>query len=555
MVGSEGRRTARALGALRTVFENRDLRRLQFAWGGLSFSTWAFAIALAVFAFDVAGAAGVGVAGLVRLLPGALASPLGGVLGDRHSRRDVLLVCTLVTTAVLGVAALATAAGAPAAVVFCLAGLFTVASCPYVPAEGALMPVVSRTPQELSAANVAHSVMDNVGFLTGAVVSGVLLAATSPEVVFGAAALVGGWTGATLAVVSRDRRPADARDARTEGVLLEMQAGLSTVRADSNLRLVMAALTLLVFFEGAADVLIVIVALELLELGDGSVGYLNAAWGVGALLGAGALALLLERGRLATGLVAGSLSVGLAAILPAAWPAPLAAYLAWLAVGGGYTFVEVVARTLLQRLGSDEVLGRALGVMESWRFAAMALGSISVPALVALFGVRGALLALGAVLPLFAVLRWSGLRALEIGAPVPERPYALLRADPIFAPLPVATIERLCRGLVEVQAASGREIITQGTVGDRFYLVESGRVEVLQDEVACRTHGPGGSFGETALLRDIPRTATVRAVEPARLLALERDQFIGAVTGHFRSHEAAQAVIDTRLVRPPGVRA
>lgn len=554
VIGSAGRRGAGALGALETVFENRDLRRLQLAWAGMSFSTWAFAIALGVYAFDVGGAVAVGIAGLVRLLPGALASPFGGLLGDRHSRRDVLVASAVSAAGALGAAAVAAAAGAPAAVVFALAGLFTVASSAYAPAEGALLPVVSRTPQELSAGNVAHSLMDNVGFLAGAMLSGVLLATTSPEAVFALAALVGAWTAVTLARVSRDRRPVHLDGAVTPGVLRETGVGLSAVLASPRLRLVVAALSLLVFFEGAADVLIVLVALDLLGLGEGSVGYMNAAWGVGALLGAGVLTLMLHRGRLAAGLVVGSLAVGVAAALPATWPVPVAAYAAWLAIGAGYTFVEVVARTLLQRLGSDEVLGRALGFMESSRFAAMALGSITVPALVAVVGVRGALLALGAILPLFAALRWGSLRALEIGAPVPERRYALLRADPIFAPLPVATLEGLSRDLVEVEAAAGDQIITQGHRGDRFYLVEDGQVEVWQDDAFCRTHEPGGSFGETALLRDVPRTATVRARGPARLLALERKQFIGAVAGHVRSRQAADAVIDERLPRSPAVR-
>ena len=68
-------------------------------------------------------------------------------------------------------------------------------------------------------------------------------------------------------------------------------------------------------------------------------------------------------------------------------------------MGFGYTFVEVAARTLLQRLGSDETLARVTGFLETSRLAAMALGAIVAPVLVALFGIRGALLALGAVLP------------------------------------------------------------------------------------------------------------------------------------------------------------
>ena len=437
------RQVATSLGAVGSVFANPDMRRLQLAWAGASFAMWSFAIALGVYAFGVGGVALVGVAGLIRLLPGAFASPFGGLLGDRHSRRAVLLLSAGSGSVVLGWAALAVALDAPAAAVFALAGLWTVASSPYVPAEGALLPAVARTPQELSASNVAHSAMDSAGFLAGSIVTGILLAITTPEIVFAAAALVSAVSAAQLVKLGRDKRPSYADQIEASGVLRETALGARALLGDTRLRLVGTCLTLLVFFEGAADVLVIIVALDLLGLGEGSVGYLNAAWGIGALLGGAALAVLLDRGRLAMGLLAGSLVAGAAIALPGIWAVPFAAYLAWVAIGVGYTFVEVVARTLLQRLGSDETLARALGFLETSRFGAMALGSIAAPALVALLGTEGALIAVGAVLPLFALLHSAALRSLEVGAPVEECRYALLRANSIFAPLPVDTIERL----------------------------------------------------------------------------------------------------------------
>ena len=131
------------------VFRNREMRRLQLAWAFSSLSMWAFAIALGVYAFDVGGATAVGIAALVRLLPGALASPFAGLLGDRHSRRSVLIASAISAAAALAAATAAAALGAPPAAIFVLSGVFTIAISPYVPAEGALMPVVARTPQEL----------------------------------------------------------------------------------------------------------------------------------------------------------------------------------------------------------------------------------------------------------------------------------------------------------------------------------------------------------------------------------------------------------------------
>jgi MFS family permease len=547
----------RALGRVRTslqavvsVFANPDMRRLQLAWGASSFAIWSFAIALGVYAFDVGGAAAVGIAGLVRLLPGALASPFAGLLGDRHSRRIVLLLSAVCGAAALGLAALAATVDAPAAVVFALAGLFTIATTPYVPAEGALLPVVARTPQELSAANVARSVMDNIGFLVGSVLTGVLLATTSPELVFGTTAIASLCSAGLLAGLSRREQPRYSAEVRARSALRETARGMHLLLANQRMRVIGAALTLLVFFEGAVDVLVVIVALDLLSLGEGAVGYLNAAWGIGALLAAAPLAMLIERGRLAAGLVAGSLIAGAVLALPAIWVVSAAAYLAWAGMGAGYEAIYVAGRTLLQRLGSDETLGRVLGALETSRLAAMALGAIMVPGLIALVEIKGALIAIGAVLPLFALLRWSALRSFEIGAPVPESNYRLLRDNSIFAPLPVDALERLSRDVVSVSAATGQEIITQGDHGDRFYLIQRGQVEVFEDGAFRRSEADGESFGEIALIHDVPRTATVRAARETKLLALERAQFIAAVTGNYRSGEAAAAVAEERLGGP-----
>jgi MFS family permease len=548
------KRLTTPLRAVADVFRNPQLGRLQLAWAGVAFAMWAFAITLGVYAFGVGGAAAVGIAGLVRLLPGALASPFGGLLGDRHSRRAVLLSSSLATSAVLGAAALAVAVDAPSGIVFALAGLYTIVCSPYVPAEGALMPQLARTPQELSAANVAHSVMDNLGFLGGSVVSGILLATTSVEVVFAVAAMAALASVLALATMQADRRPAYAPDQDATSVVQQTIAGFRGLIADLPLRLLGACLTLLAFVEGAADVLIVIIALDLLGLDESSVGYLNAAWGIGALLAGALLAVLVNRGQLVAGLVLGGLITGAAIALPGVWPVVVAAYVGWLGIGIGYTFVEVAANTLLQRLGDDEVLARVRGSLETARLTAMALGAIAVTALVELIGVRGAVIGIAAVLPVLVLLRWSRLRAFEIGAPVAERHFALLREDRIFAPLPLATLERLTHDLVEINADRDIEVITQGDIGDRFYLIEDGRVEVFEDGVHRRFQGAGESFGEIALLRGHPRTATVRTAEPTRLLALDREHFITAVTGHLRARQVADGVVEDRLTEPRAAR-
>jgi hypothetical protein len=269
-------------------------------------------------------------------------------------------------------------------------------------------------------------------------------------------------------------------------------------------------------------------------------------WGIGAVIGALALAMLFDRGRLVLAIAGGSVLVGVATMLPGIAPNSAAAYCGWFAIGVGFVFVEVAAKTLMQRLGSDETFGRVIGALESGRQAAMALGSIGTVLLVELLHVRGALIALGALLPFFVLIWWTRLRAYEVGAPVAEEHYRLLRGNSIFQPLPLATLERLSHDLVPVDVPAGQDVIVQGEIGDRFFLIEEGQVEVFEDGAFRRNEGPGESFGEIALLHDVPRTATVRTTKETRLLALDRDQFLLAVTGHRRSHQLAHAVIDER---------
>ena len=225
MTGVAGR-FASVFGAVAVDFGNRDLALLGIARVGISFASWCLALALGVYGFEVGGAAAVGVVALVRLLPGALASPFAGILGDRFSRRDVLIGSGLAVTVVLAAAGAAAAAGSPAAVVAIFAGVFTVAVSGYVPAESALLPALARSPQELSAANVTHSAMDNVGFLLAALTTGVLLAVAEPAAVFAVGAAVAFITTIGLTTIRRDERPGYVADGELSGLAAPVGARL-----------------------------------------------------------------------------------------------------------------------------------------------------------------------------------------------------------------------------------------------------------------------------------------------------------------------------------------
>lgn len=536
-----------SVGALSEVFANPGLRSLEISWGALSVATWSYMIALSVYAFDYGGAAAVGVVAVIRLLPGAVTSPLAGLISDKHSRRLVLIASTAAVTAILAISALTGFATGSAGLIFALAGLFTVASTPFLPAEAALLPQLARTPRELAAANLTKSLMDNGGFLVGSIGVGVALGlgSTGAGFAFAGVAALGSFLAALG--LPRDRRPDYARGIHAREVIGETVAGFRLVMSDASLRLPGAMVALLALVEGAADVLIVLTALELLDLSPSSVGYLNAAWGIGGLVGGAALTVLLNRGHLIRAALAGSVLIGIAFGLPALTVAAVGAYAGFFLFGSGHSFVDVASNTLLQRVGDDESLGRIRGSLESIRLGAMAVGSILVPVAVGLVGIRGALVISAVILPAYLLVRHRRLRGLELGAPLDDRHYELLRSSPIFSPLPVATLERICHEIADREMKAGETVIAEGEIGDRFYLIDSGEVEVFEGATLKRTQGPGEGFGEIALLRGIPRTATVRAKTAGTLLALDRDQFLETVTGHSRSRESAQSVADERL--------
>ena len=215
-------------------------------------------------------------------------------------------------------------------------------------------------------------------------------------------------------------------------------------------------------------------------------------------------------------------------------------------LGVGFAFVEIAQTTLLQRLVPDEVLGRAVGVVESVYVGATAIGALLAPPLVAALGLDAALIALGAGLALVAVRLAPALARFEAAVPIGEEEFGLLRGVPFLAPLAVATVENLAQRVEHLSIEKGQTVIQQGDHGDRFYVIAEGEVEVRVDGQAHALENRGDFFGEIALLHDVARTATVVGTRPGRLLALDREHFLAAVTGQPRSTEAARAVVRER---------
>ena len=193
------------------------------------------------------------------------------------------------------------------------------------------------------------------------------------------------------------------------------------------------------------------------------------------------------------------------------------------------------------------MLARVFGVVETVFYLAIGVGSILAPLLVETAVQGGRSWSSGCSCRCLVVTRARRIVGIDADAVVPVHELELLGLVPMFAPLPQLALERVARQLVPVEAAAGTAVIVQGDEGDRFYVIDEGEVDVVADGRHVASLGRGEGFGEIALLRDVPRTATVTARTPVKLYALERDAFLAAVTGHSASEEAADALIVSRM--------
>lgn len=540
-----------SVSAFKGVFSNPDLRKLELAWACVIVGHWAYLVAVAVFAYAVGGAGAVGLLVVIRTIPAAIVAPFAAVLADRYSRLRVMIGSNLVRAAIVAGAGACVALDVPAGIVYALVGIAMLVGTPFRPALAATTPSLARTPAELTAANAVSSTLESTGFIVGPAIAGLLIAVTSPEVVFFLTALAFAFS---ALVISRVVAPAEGE--RREGgerssILSEALVGFRTVGSDSRLRILLGLFGSAMLVAGGMAVLIVVMAFELLDLGESGVGYLNSAIGVGALMGSIAALSLAGMRRLSPAFIGGVALWGAPLVLIGLTSnAPLA--IVFLAIAGaGNSLVNVSTFTLIQRAVPDDVLARVFGVIQFLWIATFGLGGLLVVPLIDWLGPEGALVAAGAFLPALVVLTGPRLLRLDAAAEAPGAELSLLRSIPIFAPLPGTPLEHLAGRLVPLRVEPGTVIVRQGDTGDRFYVVVEGDVDISVDGAAASTLGPGGYFGEIALIRDMPRTATATARTDVVLYALERDDFLAAVTGHASSEAAAEQVASARLASVP----
>ncbi len=325
--------------------------------------------------------------------------------------------------------------------------------------------------------------------------------------------------------------------------------GVRVVGRSRDLALIMGLAAAQSMTRGALTVLTVVVAIDLLGTGEPGVGVLTAAIGAGAVLGSLAASLLVGTRRLGAWFAVGVALWGVPVTLIGVFPYQAAALCLLACVGVGNALIDLAGFTLMARLADDEVLARVFGVLESLVALSIGVGAVLASLLVDQAGVRPALVVVGLLCPVLAVLSWRRLRGMDRTIGVRDHEIELLQAVSMLNTLPLPAIERLARGLEPVVVPAGGEVFQQGDVGDRYFVIEVGEAEVIGDGHVVATLGPGEGFGEIALLRRTRRTATVRATSELRLQSLRSDHFLPAVLGYTPSAREAGTVVDSMLDR------
>ena len=538
-----GGSVAGSIQVLRSATSNGSMRRLLAAFFLFNAQEYAVWIAVVVYAFDRGGAATAGAVLVAQLIPAALVAPFTSVAGDRL-RRDVALTAGYVIQAVACFGLALAIWKAPPLVAYAAAVVVSCAVTFTRPSHNAVMPELADTPEQLTAANAATGLMEGLGTLVGPGLNAATIVAIGPA---GVVALMGVFVLGAAALTFRlalYRGVPHIPSPDVGSLIGDVIGGVRELRAEPGAALLLVISGSQFLLIGLLDVFSALLAIQVLDIGSSGAGVFAAGFGVGGIVGASSAVMLARRGRLSATMVLALTACGTSLAFLGLANGMGVALVLLAACGAARSVFDVAARTLLQRAVKEHVLARAFGLAEALQMIGLAAGSAVAPFLVSWFGERGAFAAAGVVLLATATGAWRPLGRTDATAKVPGPELETLRGISIFAPLPEHVAEQLSWHLIPVEAPEGAVIIREGDPGDRFYIVVEGTMAVSVDGAPRRDLQVGQYFGEIALLRDVPRTATVRARTDCRLLALERQVFLQAVTGSVGSLAEADRGIE-----------
>jgi MFS family permease len=532
--------------ALIAVTRSPDLRRVQSAYVGYNVAEWASFIAISVYAYELAGPRGVGIAAVVQLVPSTLVAPFAAVLGDRFRRERMLQIAYAVEVfAVAGIAA-AMFLGATPWVVYVLAGAVAVSFTLVRPIHESLMPLLARSPSETMAGYVVASMIAKASAVIGPLLAAVIMVFAGPAQVYGVLALILLASTVVVSGLTVRTEPASKFDESTR-LAAEALRGFELMVRDPKPRVLVIMMGAGHVVLGFLDILIVVLAFDTFMSGDSGTGLLNAALGVGGVLGAIGTVSLIGKDHLASTARNGMLLYGVPIALMAFIDVQAAAFVALVVSGLGSALIDVAGRLMLQRVAPNEALSRVFGVLESAYMAGEALGAVVAAAVTAAYGITTALILSGLFLPVLWVAIRRPVDTADVGITVAPEYLELLHALPMFEALGPAELERIAGQVTVVRAPAGTGVVVEGEEGDRFFVIADGSVEVTRQDRRLAALGRGDYFGEIALLRDMPRTATVTATSDLELLAMDRVNFVEAIVPFSSTACTTEEFINQRL--------
>lgn len=555
----------RAFGAYRALLANRPLTKLLGGEFVSAIGDWLYIVGILVVIYRESGDPTLlGVFGALRTLPYVILSIPAGFVADRFDRRMILLITDLARGACMIGMAILVATDGPVVAIIALSVLAACFSTFFYPAIGSYLPGLVQDERQLGPANSAWSSLDNVGFIVGPALGGLLVAAGGVTFAF----VINAATFVVIALVLWTLPPSRAgkrtTDAAPNGTAVPAPPGATPEPAAPEIAATAAATETaaverspteppidlrriarplvgigLLDFAGAAitggiPVLTVLLATETLRAGEAATGLLNTAIGIGGVAGAIVAGGLVLRRRLAPALTVGILSIAAGMTLLGASSFLVGAMLAIGLASIGNLVLEVVTTTIFQRVTPDRIRGRALGVLMTTSTLAQSLGSLFLPVLIATGGPWPTLPILGGIM-----LAAGGVAIVLIG-PAATRgasPFEAILTRvarlPLFTGVSASALERALGRLVEMPVGAGQAVVVQGEAADRFYIIESGSFGVTQSDPrvpdgrrTLRRLGPDDVFGELGLLTGAPRSATVTAEIDGVLLALDRRDFL-----------------------------
>jgi MFS family permease len=531
-------------GRQRETFRNRDVLAFTASYLLAVLAEWSVFIGVLVYAHDRGGARAAGLASIAVIVPYVIGAPIASAVAGRFRPARVRIVGLGVQSIGYSAAAAAAWADAPTAAVVAGVMVAIVAATTLRPAGAALLPAIVRTSRELTVSNLWQSYCENASDIAGPLLATLLLFVGGP-----AAALAGCAASVILATVvasllrSVDPPAGSEHDELRGAGLLRRQ--ISAMRGHSGVVGVLAVEGGQYLIVGAFDIILVVIAAEQLDMGDAGAGVLNTAFGIGALVSTFVATALARRRRVAPYLTAGLAVMAVSSIVVGSVMTLVVALVLLPVIGLALSTINMLAQLLLQRSGPPEQLAAIFSVIELTCGVGLIVGSLVAQVLIAVAGPEVALVGIGVAMVVLMLATAGSLRHADSDADVPVVAMSLLRRVPVFSPLPRLELEAVARSACELRTAPAESVVTQGDHGDRFYAIADGDFDVTIDERLVRTLSRGGSFGEIALLADVPRTATVTSRGDGALLVIERVPFLVAVTGHDSSRQAAWGAIRT----------